>query len=221
MAEGRRQSDTDQSGDLYLTPGFWRRYGPDLASGHMDLAVQLQRGFADEVAFDETVVGRFGDRANLAVVGGRWEEEPALLAGVQRAIAFETLALLLFAVLALLSMVLLVSQTLGRQVFLAATQDPILRALGMTRRQLVGVALVRAALIGAGVQPLPWPPRWRCPPSPRSGWPAWPSRLPAWPLTGRSWPSALWPSWPWSPGARRCRPGERPTSPATLSGSWT
>ena len=107
-------------------------------------------GFADAEAFDETVVGRFGDRANLAVVGGGREEEPALLGGVQRAIGFKTLALLLFGVLVLLSMVLLVSQTLGRQVFLAAAEDPTLRALGMTRRQLVGVALVRAALIGAG-----------------------------------------------------------------------
>ena len=149
LAEGSSQSDTDQSGDLYLTPGFWRRYGPDLASSRIDLAVELQRGFADEEAFDEAVVDRFGDRANLAVVGGGREEEPALLAGVQRAIGFETFALLLLAVLVLLSMVLLVGQTLGRQVFLAATEDPTLRALGMTRRQLVGVALVRAALIGA------------------------------------------------------------------------
>jgi FtsX-like permease family len=150
LAEGSSQSDTDQSGDLYLTPGFWRRYGPDLASSRIDLAVELQRGFADEEAFDAAVVDRFGGQANLAVIGGGREEEPALLAGVQRAISFETLALLLFAVLAVLSMVLLVSQTLGRQVFLAATEDPTLRALGMTRRQLVGVALVRAGVIGAG-----------------------------------------------------------------------
>jgi hypothetical protein len=154
LAEGSSQSDTDRSGDLYLTPGFWRRYGPDLASSRIDLAVELQRGFTDEEAFDETVIDRFGDQANLAVVSGGREEEPALLAGVQRAIAFETAALLLFGVLALLSMVLLVSQTLGRQMFLAAAEDPTLRALGMTRRQLVGVALVRAALIGAGAAAL-------------------------------------------------------------------
>ena len=78
------------------------------------------------------------------------EEREVLFAGVRRAITFETAALLLFAVLALLSAVLLVSQTLGRQVFLASTQDPTLRALGMTRRQLIGVALTRAAVIGTG-----------------------------------------------------------------------
>ena len=148
LAEGRSQSDTDQSGDLYLTPGFWRRYGPDLARWRINIAVELHRP-ADLPAFTKAVEDRFGNQGAVVSPPDALKDRDLLFAGVRRAIAVETGALLLFAVLALLSMVLLVSQTLGRQVFLAATEDPTLRALGMTQRQLVGVALVRAALVGA------------------------------------------------------------------------
>jgi hypothetical protein len=149
LAEGRSQTDTDQSGDLYLTPGFWRRYGPDLARWRINIAVELHRP-ADLPMFAEAVEDRFGRQAAFVSPTEALEESDVLFAGVRRAIAVETAAMLLFAVLALLSTVLLVSQTLGRQVFLASTQDPTLRALGMTRRQLVGVALTRAAVIGTG-----------------------------------------------------------------------
>lgn len=149
LAEGGSQTDTDQSGDLYLTPGFWRRYGPDLASWRINIAVELHRP-ADLPAFTEAVEDPFGNQGALAIAPDNLEERAVLFAGVRRAIVFETFALLLFAVLALLSMVLLVTQILGRQVFLDATEDPTLRALGMTRRQLVGVALTRATVIGAG-----------------------------------------------------------------------
>jgi hypothetical protein len=149
LAEGRSQTDTDQSGDLYLTPGFWHRYGPDLARWRINIAVELHRP-ADLPMFAEAVEDRFGPQAAFLSPTEALEESDILFAGVRRAIAVETAALLLFAVLALLSTVLLVSQTLGRQVFLASTEDPTLRALGMTRRQLVGVALTRAAVIGTG-----------------------------------------------------------------------
>src|SRR5512132_4462133 len=46
-----------------------------------------------------------------------------------------------------LAALLLVGQTLGRQILLEATESPILRALGMTRVQLIEVAMVRAAPI--------------------------------------------------------------------------
>ena len=68
--------------------------------------------------------------------------------GLRRAIRLESGALLTFAALAAVAALLLVGQTLGRQIFLESVEDPTLRALGMTRGELVGVALVRAALIG-------------------------------------------------------------------------
>ena len=52
--------------------------------------------------------------------------------------------------LAALAALLLVGQTLGRQILLEAAEDPTLRSLGMTRGQLVGVALVRVAVVAGG-----------------------------------------------------------------------
>ena len=43
---------------------------------------------------------------------------------------------------------LLVGQTLGRQVILESAEYPTLRALGMTPSQLVAVAMIRAAVVG-------------------------------------------------------------------------
>src|SRR4029450_9798725 len=65
--------------------------------------------------------------------------------GVRRATALETAALLAFGALSALAALLLVGQTLGRQVALESAEYPTLRALGMTHRQRVGGALVRRA----------------------------------------------------------------------------
>jgi hypothetical protein len=147
VAEDRTEGDVDGSGQVFLTPAFWRRYGPDLADFGMSVLVDLHRGRADLSEFTAAVERRFGDRASIL------PEDPGErdvgLAGVRRAIAVETAALLVFAGLATLSALLLVGQTLGRQIFLESIEYPTLRALGMTRAQLVGIALVRAAVIGA------------------------------------------------------------------------
>ena len=73
---------------------------------------------------------------------------------MRRAIALETAALLAFATLLALAGLLLVGQALGRQVVLESTEYPTLRALGMTRSQLVGTAVVRTALVGTAAAAL-------------------------------------------------------------------
>jgi hypothetical protein len=173
VAEDRTEGDADSSGQVFLTPAFWRRYGPDLAEAGMGVSVDLHRGPADLPEFTAAVERRFGDRA-FVTPEEDLEQRDVRLAGVRRAIAVETAALLVFAGLATLSALLLVGQTLGRQIFLEPIEYPTLRALGMTRAQLVGIALVRAAVIGAAGGCWPWPSRWPCRRSPRSGWPVWP-----------------------------------------------
>ena len=71
--------------------------------------------------------------------------DKAITAATRRAIGLESAALAAFAVLTALAALLLVGQTIGRQVVVDAAESPILRALGMTQGQLVGVAVVRAA----------------------------------------------------------------------------
>ena len=138
-------------GDLYLTPAYWHHYGPDLAGYGVFIGVALQHGEADLPRFtadvrrllgQEALVGGVDPGRSLTASGG------GAVPGLRRAIRLESGALLTFAALAAVAALLLVGQNLGRQIFLESVEDPTLRALGMTRGELVGVALVRAALIG-------------------------------------------------------------------------
>jgi hypothetical protein len=138
-------------GDLYLTPAYWRRYGPDLARYGVGIGVALHRGPADLPRLAADVRRLLGPQTQVAPVdpgAGFTASAGGAIPGVRRAIRLESGALLAFAVLAAIAALLLVGQTLGRQVFLESGEDPTLRALGMTGGQLVGVALARAAAIG-------------------------------------------------------------------------
>jgi ABC-type lipoprotein release transport system permease subunit len=138
-------------GDLLLTPAYWRRYGPDLARYGVLIGAVLDHGAADvsRLAIDvrrllgpDALVGRVTPGVGL----GPGAE--GTLPGLRRAVGLEAGALLAFAALAAVAALLLVGQTLGRQVFLESVEYPTLRALGMTGGQLVGVAMVRAVMIG-------------------------------------------------------------------------
>ena len=139
-------------GELYLTPAFWHRYGPDLAGHGVITGVALRRGPADLPRLAADVRRVLGPQVWVGPTGpdsGATASTPGgTIPGLRRAIRLEAGALLAFAALAAMAAVLLVGQTLGRQLTLESVEYPTLRALGMTRGQLVGVALVRAALIG-------------------------------------------------------------------------
>jgi FtsX-like permease family len=134
------------TGQLYLTPAYWRRYGPDIARYGIGLAVVLRNGQADLPRLSADLRRLYGDQAAVEPVGGLTTDE-TITAGTRRAIRLESLALAGFAVLTALAALLLVGQTLGRQIVLEAAESPILRALGMMRSQLVGVAVARATPI--------------------------------------------------------------------------
>jgi putative ABC transport system permease protein len=160
--------------DLYLTPAYWQRYGPDLTGYGVIVLVALDRGQTDLPRLAADVRRRLGPEVVVGSVdpnGGGYIGIPgAAIPGLRRAIGLEASALLAFAALAAIAVLLLVGQTLGRQIFLESVEYPTLRALGMTRGQLVSVALIRSALIGAGGLPsrsLPQLPFRR---SPRSDW---------------------------------------------------
>jgi hypothetical protein len=131
-------------GELYLTPAYWARYGPNIARYGIGLAVMLRHGQADLPRLRADLRRLYGDRAGVEPADALTTAE-TLTAGTRRAIRLESIALAGFAFLAALAALLLVGQTLGRQIVLEAVESPTLRALGMTRGQLIGVALVRAA----------------------------------------------------------------------------
>jgi hypothetical protein len=134
------------SGELYLTPAYWQRYGPNIARYGIVLAMTLRHGQADLPRLRADLRRLYGDRAVVEAAEGLTTDK-TITAGPRRAIRLESAALAGFAVLTALAALLLVGQTLGRQILLEAAESPTLRALGMTRGQLVGVAVVRAAPI--------------------------------------------------------------------------
>jgi hypothetical protein len=68
---------------------------------------------------------------------------------VNRSIHLNAVALRIVAALVALIALLVLSQLIARQASLDATESPILRALGMTRRQVSATGLLRSALVGA------------------------------------------------------------------------
>jgi hypothetical protein len=138
-------------GDLYLTPAYWQRYGPDLARYGVGIELALRRGPADLPRLTADARRLLKPEARVIPTdpgGGLSANALGIIPGLRRAVRLEGAALLAFAVLAGVAALLLVGQSLGRQVFLESVEHPTLRALGMTGGQLVGVALVRAAVIG-------------------------------------------------------------------------
>jgi hypothetical protein len=134
--------------NLYLTPAFWRQYaGKAGAFDEPFLGLRLRGGERDFPAFS-AAVRRLPGGAK-AVIGAGSDSE-AVAADAQRGINLQADALLLFAGLTALTSLLVVGQGLARQVQLDAAEHPALRSIGMTRPQLVAVALVPAGLIGAG-----------------------------------------------------------------------
>ncbi len=133
---------------LYLSPAFADRHGEEVASFESllgpALAVRLAGGAADLPAFTQAVGALPG--------GGDAEVQPADIrlhaANTERATDLQALALLAFALLVALAGLLMVGQSLARQVQLALGEHPALRAMGMTPAQLWGVTTLWALIVG-------------------------------------------------------------------------
>jgi FtsX-like permease family len=130
----------------YLTPAFWAAHHGSAANLGVFVGLRLRRGPADLDAFTAAVRGLPGGGQAMIEVGGE-AEATARVAG--RATRVQAVALLVFAVLAALAGLLVVGQAIARQVQLDAGDLPTLRAVGMTRSQLVAATLVRAGVVGA------------------------------------------------------------------------
>jgi putative ABC transport system permease protein len=129
-------------GDVMFTPAFWRAYGARTFASPT-LAVHLRQGQADQRAFQRDVTALSeGGNPQLSTITQAYPE-------VERFLHPQALALWLFGALAALAAALVFGQALARKTFLESNENPTLRSLGMTPRQLFGVGMVRAAVVGA------------------------------------------------------------------------
>jgi ABC-type antimicrobial peptide transport system permease subunit len=131
-------------GQIYATPAFEAKYKDGTANAR-GLLIKLKRGNADIPA----IQARFAALAGGAVQFLTGQDQDL---GVQRSIDLYVVTLQAFAALAGLAALLILTQTLARQVALGADDDPVLRSLGMTPGQLAAGILLRTALsVTAGI----------------------------------------------------------------------
>ena len=130
--------------NVHFTPAFYARYQSFGAFPYT--LVRLKRGAADVPSFLREIAAI--SRGN-PVIGYRNED---LARNVERSFHLQAVALELFAICLAIVAALVLGQTLGRQAMSEGVDYPALRALGLTRRQLFGLGMVRAAIVAlAGV----------------------------------------------------------------------
>ena len=139
--------------NLYVTPAFLSRLanGVGVPVQQLDqmnlLLVRLRHGPADWKAFASEATAIGGNQV-FASPGNVWGVTAAA-ASAQRGIHLDVVALVLFGTLAALVTLALVGQAVARQTSSARDDYAILRSLGATRGQLVGIVALRSGLIGA------------------------------------------------------------------------
>lgn len=131
-----------------LTPAYFEQHTLPGRLMFDGVFVRLKKG-ADMVRFRADVERLRG--SHPSEVGGElfFANQRDHAARVERAIRPQWVALALFAALAGLAALLGIGQIMARQVFLDASEYPILRGLGMTRSQLIAAASVRVSLVAA------------------------------------------------------------------------
>ena len=125
--------------DFLVSPAFVQKYRPSTLEVDT-LLVTLKNGAADSAAFEK---GVFALYPNASV----WSSADEAVV-VRRAVNVQVAALWLVALLTTVVGFTIFGQALSRLNFTESAENPILSALGMTRRQLFAVAMVRAAMIG-------------------------------------------------------------------------
>jgi parvulin-like peptidyl-prolyl cis-trans isomerase-like protein/FtsX-like permease family protein len=135
----RAATDAFPIGRVDLTPAFDRAYVFDSKYFAYLISVRLSRGAADIPAF-RAIVDRIAGVEEV-------DREQDTAAKIQRSIHHQAQALRLAAALGALLALILLFQALVRTAAYAGLEHPTLRALGVTRYQLVAVGVARAAAI--------------------------------------------------------------------------
>jgi ABC-type lipoprotein release transport system permease subunit len=135
---------SSEGGLVLLTPAFYRAYRDQVAHFPAEPHVRLRGGQADLAGFT----------AAARRLAGNWPEVnttplATFTTGVEQVTRTEAVALVLFAALAALAALVVVGQTLARELLLAAADHDTLQALGLSRPQRFAVTMLPVGLVGA------------------------------------------------------------------------
>jgi MacB-like periplasmic core domain/FtsX-like permease family len=130
-------------GIISLTPAFYRAYRDRVASFPPSARLRLERGRADVPAFAAAARRLAGANPEVSVM-----PRADLAQLVEDGTRVQAVALLLFAALAAAAALVVVGQSLTRELSLASTGQETVRALGASRGQLLAAALLPIGLVG-------------------------------------------------------------------------
>ena len=131
----------DVAPPLHLTPAFSEMYGSQIVANPLSY-VRLHRP-SDLASFAQGV-----ERLAPGEPVGFITSRASLTPRVQRSVGIVANALRLLATLTFLALVFVLGQTVLRQAQFASRDDPTLRALGMTRTEIVSIGIARGAIMG-------------------------------------------------------------------------
>lgn len=155
----RQNVSYEAKDEIYLPPPFLsayaRRTGQSVQSlEDIDIfAVRLRHGRSGYAEFS-SAAAKVGGRQIFVGDAGNILGTDTTVSSATRATRLQALSLLVFGLVALLITVLVVGQGVSRQVALDASDHAAMRALGATRVQLVGAAVVESGvtwLLGAAL----------------------------------------------------------------------
>jgi MacB-like periplasmic core domain/FtsX-like permease family len=131
-------------GFISLTPAFYRTYRDRVANLGFQARVHLEGGQADVAAFAAATRRLAGSNAEIFV-----SPRADLTRLVEEGTRVQAVALVLFAALAAVAALVVVGQSLARELSLVSTGQETVRALGASRGQLLAAAMLPIALVGA------------------------------------------------------------------------
>jgi ABC-type lipoprotein release transport system permease subunit len=134
----------EAEGFISLTPAFYQVYRDTVAVFPPAARVRLERGQADVAAFAAATRRLAGANAEISV-----SPRADLTRLVEEGTRVQAVALVLFAALAAVAALVVVGQSLARELLLASTGQETVRALGASRGQLLAAAMLPIALVGA------------------------------------------------------------------------
>ena len=129
---------------LFVTPALLRQLDPRY-NAYDGAFVRLRPG-ASRPAFArraEALAREFPETGTPLFVADEHEQA----AKVEHAIRPQAAALVIFSLLAAVTALIVIGQIVSRQLFVAATENPTLRALGMDRSQLVALGLAEVGVV--------------------------------------------------------------------------
>jgi putative ABC transport system permease protein len=126
---------------MRLTPAFYARYSETFINDRFTM-VRLHNGARDLASFRERLDELGGGKPILGFT------QKAVSKNVQRSFDLQAATLWMLAVMLGVAGLAIFSQTLARQIALEAEEFPVLRSLGMTRRQLAALGIARGASVG-------------------------------------------------------------------------